>query len=108
VLELKNQLHEDWKYNKASEELSRVISLRSMDNDPIRNFSAVFEFVNKLGNIAINQGHSPKAIHLLPNRAQVEIKLRTPALQGLSYSDFNYAMYADGAVQTVKSKWKIQ
>ncbi len=58
-----------------------------------KNFKEALAFVNKVGDIAEDEGHHPD-IHLV-NFKEVEIHLRTHAIDGVSNNDFIVAAKID-------------
>jgi 4a-hydroxytetrahydrobiopterin dehydratase len=60
-----------------------------------KDFKEALAFVNKVGDIAEDEGHHPD-IHLV-NFREVEIHLRTHAIDGVSNNDFIVAAKIDHA-----------
>ena len=58
-----------------------------------KDFKEALDFVNKVGDIAEEEGHHPD-IHLV-NFREVEIHLRTHAIDGVSNNDFIVAAKID-------------
>ncbi len=58
-----------------------------------KNFKEALEFVNRVGNIAEEEGHHPD-IHLL-NFKEVDVTLSTHAIDGISQNDFIVAAKID-------------
>lgn len=92
---------EGWEkpFTKAEAEkyLNQVNNWRLSDNQiekefRFKNFKEGLEFVNKVGNIAEEEGHHPD-VYL--SYRKVIIKLTTHAIKGLSESDFILAAKID-------------
>ena len=58
--------------------------------------TALFRFVSSIGLLSVNSGHSPWQLTAVPRKLHVLVELRTVALHGLSYADFQLATQIDG------------
>ena len=104
-------------YDAAGKLLSRTVSFRppapppsaadvtpssttaaspSPDTSPAASLTSLFRFVSSVGVLSVNLGHSPYQLTVTPRRLQVLVELRTVALHGLSYADFQLATHIDG------------
>lgn len=54
-----------------------------------------FKFSQTIGNIGMNTGHAPASVTILSATNQVEVRLYTAPLRGLSYNDFLLALKLD-------------
>ena len=56
----------------------------------------LFQFVSSVGVLSLNGAHCPYRLTVLPSRCEVAVQLKTIALHGLSYADFQLATHIDG------------
>jgi 4a-hydroxytetrahydrobiopterin dehydratase len=86
LAELLNQLGEDWK----------VIDEHHLVKDfKLRNFAAALTYVNRVGEMAEEQGHHPD-VYLAWGKVRIEIW--THKIDGLTESDFVFAAKSDTLV----------
>jgi len=71
-----------------------VINEKKLEKDfSFKNFKEALDFVNKVGDIAEQEGHHPDIF--LHNWRKVQISLTTHAIKGLSENDFILAAKID-------------
>ena len=88
VHELIGQLEKGWELNKDGH-IERMYSFK--------NFAEALAFVNRVGNVAEEEGHHPD-LYLAWGKCKVEIW--THKISGLTESDFYMAAKADRAFQS--------
>ena len=88
VQELIGQLEKGWELNKDGH-IERMYSFK--------NFAEALAFVNRVGNVAEEEGHHPD-LYLAWGKCKVEIW--THKISGLTESDFYMAAKADRAFQS--------
>ena len=88
VQELIGQLEKGWELNKDGH-IERMYSFK--------NFAEALAFVNRVGNVAEEEGHHPD-LYLAWGKCKVEIW--THKINGLTESDFFMAAKADRAFQS--------
>lgn len=68
-------------------------------NIPVGNYrDALYDFVHKMGNIAVNNGHHPAKVTMIPMTQQTEIQLTTSALsmwKQRNYTQLRYLILFD-------------
>ena len=64
--------------------------------------SGLFQFVSGIGALSVNAGHCPSQLSVVPRKLHVLVELRTVALHGLSYADFQLATHIDGLERASK------
>ena len=59
------------------------------------SLTALFRFLSSIGLLSVNSGHTPYQLTAVPRKLHVLVELRTVALHGLSYADFQLATHID-------------
>ena len=72
------------------------------------SLSALFQLVTSVGVVAVNTGHSPYQLSVVPRKLHVVVQLHTIALHGLSYADFQLATHIDGLEMAGRRQWNIR